>query len=519
MPTTASQPVTDVPAGVYNIDNSTTVAFTTTHFFGLGVVSGTFALLSGTLHVDDSPEAVTATVSIDPASFHTGTHARDKKVRGKAFLDSRRHPSIDVTVERVDREQDRLTGRGTLTVRATTAPLNIAITDPQVSGDTLRAQLAARIDRYAHGITAVPGVAAPPPRRSRPARRHASEMSDPMTNNRSLHPNQAPWRRVLLLASAAAAATTLVLLAFAYPATSTAPRDLPLAVAGPPDAVAQVQARLDAQDDGAFDVIGVPDRGSAVDEVLERRAYGALVLGAQGPAELITASAASPAVAQLLNQLAVGLSAAGPQPAFPVTDIAPTPADDPRGAGLAAGSLPLTIGGILTGTLMALLVRGARRQAVGALAAATLVGALTVTVLHGWLGSLEGNIWVEAAAVAGGVVAIALLLIGWNALLGRAGLIAVDLALVLLGNPLSGATSAPHLLPSGWSAIGHWMPLGATVDLLRGISSFDGRGTTLPALALAAWAALGLTLLAVASQRNRAGNQVSATPKPKKVAV
>jgi hypothetical protein len=159
---------------------------------------------------------------------------------------------------------------------------------------------------------------------------------------------------------------------------------------------------------------------------------------------------------------------------------------------------------------MALLVRGARRQVAGALVAATLVAALTVTVLHGWLGSLEGNIWAETAAVAGGVLAIALLLVGSNALLGRAGLVAVDLALVLLGNPLSGATSAPHLLPSGWSAIGHWMPLGATVDLLRGISGFDGRGIALPALALAAWAALGLTLLVIASHRHRGGDKVSA---------
>jgi hypothetical protein len=155
----------------------------------------------------------------------------------------------------------------------------------------------------------------------------------------------------------------------------------------------------------------------------------------------------------------------------------------------------------------------------GALVAATLVAALTVTVLHGWLGSLEGNIWAETAAVAGGVFAIALLLIGSNALLGRAGLITVDLALVLLGNPFSGATSAPHLLPSGWSAIGHWLPLGATVDLLRGISGFDGSGAALPALVLAAWAALGLTLLAIGSHR-RGGDKVAVSasaPEPAQV--
>ena len=92
-------------------------------------------------------------------------------------------------------------------------------------------------------------------------------------------------------------------------------------------------------------------------------------------------------------------------------------------------------------------------------------------------------------------------------------MVIADLALVLLGNPLSGATSAPELLPTGWSAIGHRMPLGATVDLLRGISGFDGRGTALPALALAVWGVLGLSLLAVASVSRRSRADVR-TPEP-----
>ncbi|MEO5711703.1 MAG: hypothetical protein ABIQ59_17985 [Nocardioidaceae bacterium] len=79
---------------------------------------------------------------------------------------------------------------------------------------------------------------------------------------------------------------------------------------------------------------------------------------------------------------------------------------------------------------------------------------------------------------------------------------------MLLGNPLPAATSAPQLLPTGWSAIGHGMPLGATVDLLRGISGLDGHGTALPALALASWVILGLTLLTVASRRRRTGGEV-----------
>ncbi len=47
------------------------------------------------------------------------------------------------------------------------------------------------------------------------------------------------------------------------------------------------------------------------------------------------------------------------------------------------------------------------------------------------------------------------------------------------------------------------MPLGATVDTLRGISGFDGAHTAPAALALAAWSTLGLSLLAVAAVRRR----------------
>jgi hypothetical protein len=323
---------------------------------------------------------------------------------------------------------------------------------------------------------------------------------------------------VAVLVLAAVAAMTLFLMAFAYPATNQAPRHLPIVVAGPPAAVAQVEARLDAEDGDAFDVVAVADRDAAVAEVLDRQAYGAIVLGPQGPAEVLTASAASPVVAQLLTQLSQGLSGSVPPPAVPVTDVAPTPAEDPRGAGLAAGSLPLTIGGILTGSLMALLVRGASRQLVGAVTAAALGAAVAVAVLHGWFGSLAGNAGAEWAAIAGGVMAIALVLIGMHALFGRTGLIVADLALVLLGNPLSAATSAPELLPTGWSTIGRWMPLGATVDLLRGISGFDGAGTAPAALALAAWAGLGLSMLAVSAVRRRPVARAQA-PEPAHVAV
>jgi hypothetical protein len=72
---------------------------------------------------------------------------------------------------------------------------------------------------------------------------------------------------------------------------------------------------------------------------------------------MLIASGASPAIAQLLTNISVELGAqitalnGGSTFSFAVEDQAPLGTKDPRGAGLAAGSLPLIIAGIVVGLL------------------------------------------------------------------------------------------------------------------------------------------------------------------------
>src|SRR3712207_4472844 len=68
-----------------------------------------------------------------------------------------------------------------------------------------------------------------------------------------------PWRTVLGLALALTAALALLLSAFAWPATQTRPRDLPVAVVGPLPVVEQARAALDRVQPGAFDVTAATD--------------------------------------------------------------------------------------------------------------------------------------------------------------------------------------------------------------------------------------------------------------------
>ncbi|NYJ08842.1 hypothetical protein [Petropleomorpha daqingensis] len=310
--------------------------------------------------------------------------------------------------------------------------------------------------------------------------------------------------RLVPLLAVLAVLLTVVLTAFAWPAVNTAPRDLPVAVAGPPAATAQVAAALAAAEPGALDVRTLPDEQAARAAITDREVYGAVVVGADGP-HLLVASAASPVVAQSLRQVAAGLGAASGS-TVRVEDVVPTPASDPRGAGLAAAALPLALGGILTAGLVSRMIRRIPLRAAAAVAMATVGGMVTATVLGTWLGSVQSGWWTTTGVVALGMAATALVLLGLHALFREIGFALGAAVIVLLGNPLSGLTSAPELLPSGWGTLGQLLPPGATGTLLRSVSWFDGAGAGTPLLVLSTWCAAGLVLLgagALLSSRRR----------------
>jgi hypothetical protein len=60
------------------------------------------------------------------------------------------------------------------------------------------------------------------------------------------------------------------------------------------------------------------------------------------------------------------------------------------------------------------------------------------------------------------------------------------LLMVLAGNPLSGLSSAPELLPQPAGALGQLLPPGAGGSLLRSTAFFDGAAATGPLAVLAA---------------------------------
>ncbi|RKS10208.1 hypothetical protein DFP74_5965 [Nocardiopsis sp. Huas11] len=305
-----------------------------------------------------------------------------------------------------------------------------------------------------------------------------------------------PWGSVAALVVALAALVGVLLTAFAWPAVGQEPHGVPVAVAGPAEAADSFTRSLaERAGEEAFEVTEVPDRAAAEELVADREVYGAFVMGPDG-AEVLVASAASPAVARLLT----GIGAAAPAEAggpWPVTDLVPAPEDDPQGVGVASLVLPLVIGGMAGAVVISLRVRGTARRLVGVLALAALGGLVMAGVLQGLLGALEGRYWLNAGVLALGTAAIGTVLLGLRNVFGVPGLAVGAAVTMLLGNPLSGVTSAPELLPAGWGALGQWLQPGATGSALRSVAWFDGAGAGPALLTLGLWLLVGLVLSAV----------------------
>ncbi|RPF31717.1 ABC transporter permease [Streptomyces sp. TLI_185] len=305
----------------------------------------------------------------------------------------------------------------------------------------------------------------------------------------SATPTRAHRRRLVAVVVLVPLLAALALWAFAWPAARTAPRDLPLGVAGPTAATAQVERKLE-QKQGAFEIHRYADEAAAREAIEDRTVYGAVVVTPQGP-ELLTASAAGPTVAQLLQQ-AVARQASAEGRQIRTVDVVATPENDPRGAALNAGVLPLALAGIAAGSVVTMAGLRGLRAVAALIGAAALVGAAGAGIAHSWLGVLTGNWWAEAGVLGLATLAVSAAVAGLGALFGQAGIGIAAGAVMLLGNPFSGAPSAPQMLPEPVGRIGQWLPPGAGTTLLRSVSFFDGAAATGPALTLAWWASLGL---------------------------
>jgi hypothetical protein len=122
-------------------------------------------------------------------------------------------------------------------------------------------------------------------------------------------------------------------------------------------------------------------------------------------------------------------------------------------------------------------------------------------IVRVWIGVMPGNFLALAAVVALGVFALAsasAAVIRW---LGQPGIMLSFLVFLMLGNPASGAASAPELLPDPWREGGQLLPAGAGATGLRNVAYFDGAALAQPLAVLVAFAAAGALLLRLSRPR------------------
>jgi hypothetical protein len=295
-------------------------------------------------------------------------------------------------------------------------------------------------------------------------------------------------------------AIAVVAIAFALPASRSKPTDVPIGIAGPQAATSQVAERLEQRAPGAFAVTYYPGEQALRDAIRNRNVYGGIVFGTEGPA-LFTATGASPAVAQLLTQIGSAISAqSGIR--LVTEDLAPPTSGDPRGTGLAASALPITLAGLLPAiALVVALEREVWTRLITMVVFAGVAGVTIAALLRFVFGSIEQNFWGVSAGLALGIAAAGLAMLGLGSLFGRVGLGLGAALAVLVGNPLSGLAAAPEMLPAPWGTVGQLLPQGANATLLRSTAYFGGAGAAAAILVLCCWAAVGLSMVVIAGAR------------------
>lgn len=283
--------------------------------------------------------------------------------------------------------------------------------------------------------------------------------------------------------------------------------DLPIGVAGPDQVAAPVAEQLRSQ--GSFSVTTYPGELSGRTAIKDHEVYAVFVPGQ--PPKLLIASAASPAVANLLNNLFTKRSLAQNQK-LTVEDVVPLPGNDRVGASVAILASYLMLLGLAPAILIAFLGRGlgaVQRLAI-VLAFAILAGLGVGALVDPVLNTIPGQFWSVAAASGLIVFAIGAACVGLESFLGRAGIGLAIVLFFLFGSSTSAASSAPELLPGFFRVLNGILAPGLAVRLLRSAAYFDWHASEASVVGLATYGLVGAGMVLTAGlvRGNRVSSQV-----------
>jgi hypothetical protein len=272
---------------------------------------------------------------------------------------------------------------------------------------------------------------------------------------------------------------------------SPKPHNLPIGIVGPAPVADAARAQLARVDPGGFKVHDYNSLTAAKTAVLHRSVYGAYQ---PGPSPvLLTANAASPPVAALLQRVFGSVSQVTGRPLV-VDDVAPLPPSDSSGATAFSALLGLIIAALAGSSIVYTFTRHRHEfvRIVATAGIAIVAGLITALVTTVIVGSYPHDrflvVWGVALLF---VLAMGLPIAAFQVLFGLPGTAIGYLLFLVIGNPASGGSSAPQLLPTFWRGLSQALPPGAAVTSLRDVVYFNGHGSTDALIVLALYAVLG----------------------------
>lgn len=303
-------------------------------------------------------------------------------------------------------------------------------------------------------------------------------------------------RNLLKIAASVVALQLVYVFFFVYPGHDPQPNGLRIGVVATASQTRLVEKQLDTVDLAGTDLVHFDSAGESRAAIEDRDIYGAVILHTKGE-RVLTAPAASFTVSSLLTEAAAEAKGAR------VEEVVPLSSGDPRGVVLNLLIVPLIVTSLL-GAQLAVQIIGtvAFKRRISTIALVAGIGGLAVAVLIGpVLGTFPGPLLTEAAVLALAIFGLLTVGSGLVRLLGPAGLGAAFALFLMLGNPASGAASAPELLPTPWAQLGHLVTPGALAGALRSVAYFEDARLAGPLIVLSAIAALGIALNALAERR------------------
>ncbi|MEV8376397.1 hypothetical protein AB0P21_26885 [Kribbella sp. NPDC056861] len=266
------------------------------------------------------------------------------------------------------------------------------------------------------------------------------------------------------------------------------PHAIPLAIVAPAETGRPFDQALDALLGGALQRIPMPDRAAAREAVLEQRVFGVLEYRGDDAARLQLSGASGPSVAQLLSEQAPR-AAAQTGIRIEVSDLTPLQRRDPRGLAI----FYMTLAAVIIGFIGAMLydvharrLHPGERLAFLALTAGS--GGLAITtVVDRVVGALDLPFLSSWAILSLTMFAAEVACTMFGTLFGRWGMLPTWAIMVLLGNPSSGGTVSPALLPATLGTVGQWLPPGASISAHHTALYFPGHQKAFPYLVLIGW--------------------------------